>query len=497
MDFIINKNNFIFDLDKSDKPIKLDNLQPKKDITSNILSKNKQFNKKYDSIDLKNNNSTTKNFSKLMLNISIYKGDTELIKNVYLNILENLVKYSIISNEISRMFILCYDFINKLEKLPYQDKENQETINIASNQIISAIRNIKLYYKKLDVNLDKYPVSLYDLLRYVDNKNLEYFINYVQTQEISNKLLDKKLKENQLYTNVSIPISARIKDYTDSKARIKDYTDSKFKVIRDKNCILYSKYSKNQNSEYSFYQTICQPLIIDNGQAVLSNNKEKLDSTKEYEITMTEAADPIKNQLYVINNNITDTDNYVNFTKNIFLPKFLGNNSLPYDSALENYLLKKQETPDNKLLNNEYIKLFRRLYTENTNTWKTPEPISGELDIDIQILELEKRLRIINREVIHNYIRIQSCKLPPKLINRGQEVLEIISDEVIEQERLFREHIDDESKLSLIEVRLLLKKLNIVNRYGSYDNEKNNIENFKTPLKYGYSNNEIILSEYD
>ena len=493
MDFIINKNNFIFDSDKSNEPIKLDNLPPKKNITDNILSKNKQFNKEYDSIDLKNNNST-KNFSELILNISIYKGDTELIKNVYLNILENLVKYSIISNEISRMFILCYDFINKLETLPHEDKENQKTINIASNQIISAIRNIKLYHKKLGVNLDKYPVSLYNLLRYVDNKNLEYFINYVKTQEISNILLDKKLKENQLYTNVSIPISARIKDYTEGK----------FEVIRDKNRILYSKYSKNQSSEYSFYQTICQPLIIDNGQAVLSNNKEKINSTKEYEITMTEAADPIKDQLYVINNNITDTDNYVNFTKNIFLPKFLGNNSLPYDSALENYLLKKKETPNNKLLNNEYIKLFRRLYTENNNTWKTPEPISGELDIDIQILELEKRLRIINREVIHNYIRIQSCKLPANLKKHGQEVLEIISDEVIKLEHLFRERIQRErlfreriDELSLIEVKLLLGKLKIIKSDKSYNNVENNIENFKTPLKYGYSNNKIILSEYD
>ena len=51
------------------------------------------------------------------------------------------------------MFILCYDFINKLETLPHEDKENQKTINIASNQIISAIRNIKLYHKKLGVNL--------------------------------------------------------------------------------------------------------------------------------------------------------------------------------------------------------------------------------------------------------------------------------------------------------------------------------------------------------
>ena len=36
--------------------------------------------------------------------------------------------------------------------------------------------------------------------------------------------------------------------------------------------------------------------------------------------------------------------------------------------------------------------LFRKLYTQNSNTWKTPEPITGDLDIDIQIMELEKRL---------------------------------------------------------------------------------------------------------
>ena len=50
MDFIINKNNFIFDSDKSNEPIKLDNLPPKKNITDNILSKNKQFNKEYVSL---------------------------------------------------------------------------------------------------------------------------------------------------------------------------------------------------------------------------------------------------------------------------------------------------------------------------------------------------------------------------------------------------------------------------------------------------------------
>jgi hypothetical protein len=141
------------------------------------------------------------------------------------------------------------------------------------------------------------------------------------------------------------------------------------------------------------------------------------------------------------------------------------------------------------------MSLFRDLYTNNKRTWETPDPISGDLDIDILIKKLEEKLPIINRKIIQNYAILNKMKDKP--VNE-EGIFNIISEENLNKEASKKiidiQGGDYTDKLVLYKVKEFLDSIDII-KENKFNVEK--IETFKKPLKYSLNNNKIILSEFD
>ena len=472
--FIINKNNFAFtDTKKSTLLNTDDQVKTSKKSIIDVVNKDKKCAK---SNPIKITNVETKSdFKTLLVNLNINKNDIDLIKNIYLNILQNIITYTIIFNEISHLFLLCI--------LLKEKKTNEKKID-------SSIKNIENYFKNFNINLDDSDILIYDLIKIIDNKNLFYFEKYIKIQEINLPFFNQN-KNKHINTDIKeIPLVVK---YRNNPNNPKDPYYS-FRFIKDKNQTNYSKYSFHQDREYSFYQTICQPLNVDNNcflenklhsstesnkkcYATLGSNiKESLTQdqytkyTYNHDNTQESKVDTLTNNLF--------ENNSANFEDNIYLPKFLKKNELPYGDAVKNKLIKedtfKKKFPiqhQNKL-NEYYVDFFRQLYTESTNTWKTPEPISGNLDIDIQIKGLEKRLILINKSILYNF----------KLLKKKNK-------------NITTDILNENNNNTIIKVKNFLKKIGIITDDNGTLNFISNI-NFNTPFKYMFDGNEIKIKQY-
>lgn len=457
MNFIINRNNFQFENDVI-KPIELvEEIKSTKNIADTLISKNNVPKEKPIILD---NKKTVKTFDSLLLNLDLNKNDKEFITKIYYNILENIVTYSILCLSISQLFLSC---------ISHSLGDNKFT------QIDSIVKRIKKLYGYYDIDLETQTSSIYDVIKVIDNNNIYHFKNYLKTQNKQNKIFEKKMKDGTLiYNNVSIP-----KKYLLSKDPNSECSNSAMynfnRIIMDENHIRYSKYTKNQNREYSFYQTIAQPLVVENNNCKLGNGNEELDSTRFCEGN--DSNNTIKG-FDIVNNKLSNVYGTATYEPNILLPKFLKNNSLEYNTALKNHLkIIKQNEGTIENINPYYENLFRKLYVNSRDTWKSPPDISGDLDMDIQISELEKRLKIINRKTIYNYKLLASMK--DGLKNRDNSLGFLSRDGMADND-------------TIIIALDILKKIQILNEDNTY---KSDDSEYKKPLTYFIKNGEILLTE--
>lgn len=478
--FINNKNNFVFNNTKKPPLLNTDDeIQTSKKSIIDLVNKDKK-SAKINPIKIANVQ-TKSDFNNLIVNFNINKNDIDLIKNIYLHILENIVTYTMIFNEISRLFLLCILLTEK--------KTNE-------NEIDFAIKNIKNYFKNFNINLDDSDILIYDLIKIIDNQNIFYFEKYIKIQELNLPFFNQN-KNTHINTNIKeIPLVIKYRNNPNKK---KDPYYS-FRFIKDKNQTNYSKYSYHQDREYSFYQTICQPLNINNN-CLLENKLHSSSESKKhcYATLSSDTKESLttdqyskytyyndKNQEFkkeskvdTLTNNLFE-NNSANFEDNIYLPKFLKKNELPYGDAVKNKLIRentiKQKFPsDDSLQKNElniyYVNFFRQLYTESTNTWKSPDPISGNLDIDIQIKELEKRLTLIKKSVINNFKQLSKTHKSNNI-----DILKNSND-------------------TINNVKDFLDKIGIIKNDDGKLNYILNI-NFNTPFKYMFDDNEIKIEQY-
>lgn len=370
MEFIINTENFILN-DKNYVDIKCTKPNESRNKTIiDFIQPNKEY--KHNKIEL-NPQSTSSNFSDLIVNLNI-KDDNQYIKNVYCNILSSNIKYLSILLYISNIYTIL---INK--------KDN------SCNKILRIINKIKKIYSSFNIDLYNSDCDIYRLHKYIENRNIFFYSKYLELSKRKDETFEK-LKNIKTYKDVYLPFR-----YVCKKDLVNMYN-----IVRDNNKTLYSKLSHNQPFDFSYHQTICQPLIV-NSQNVcsLSNNIETLDNNKYIEITL---HNPEKKKDYrVVNSNIDPSNkDTANYTNNIFLPKFLKTNSVPYHSSLEKYL--EQKHLDSK----EFTKKYKNVITKE-GIWNSPEPISGNLDVDTLIKELKKRLPTIKQAIVDNYKVIKKC----------------------------------------------------------------------------------------
>ena len=460
MNFIINRNNFQFEKDIT-KPIELESdIKSKSSITNILINKNNIPKKKPIVLDDK---ITTKNFDMLLLNLDLNKNDKEFITKIYYNILENIVTYSILCLSISQLFLCCIVHSNDINK---------------SGEITSIVKRIKKLYCNYNIDLDTQKSSIYNVIKVVDNENIYNFKKYLETQNKHNQELEKKMKDGTLiYENVSIPKKyLLIKDPNGECINSAMYNFNKF--IKDENHIKYSKYTKNQNREYSFYQTIAQPLVIENNNCKLGNGNEELDNTQICEFN--DSNNTFKG-FDIVNNKLDNIYGSATYEPNIFLPKFLKNNTLEYNTALKNRLniIKQKNTPDK--IARHYENLFRKLYINSQDIWDSPPDISGDLDMDIQIKELEKRLKIIKIKTINNYKLLASMK------SEFKNYKDIIG---------FLKKMNDDKKTEspISEAINILKQIEILDDEEKYIPDSTD---YRKPLTYSIENGEIILSNCD
>ena len=169
------------------------------------------------------------------------------------------------------------------------------------------------------------------------------------------------------------------------------------------------------------------------------------------------------------------------------LPKFLGKNELPYQKALYNYLKNKSNIVDNNTLKKKYMELYKKLYLrytddESNKTFSTPPEVSGELNIDIQIEIMNKKILDLKREIIKNYYLLR------KTVYRPEDTKLWFYDNTF---------INDSNKNqlpALQEVKKLLETLKIVDNQGCFINENDFVKPYNYKLE---SKNKIILNEYN
>lgn len=405
---IINKNAFIL----KKKPTPLNDINEYNttnlDITKTLDMKgNRRINNKSSKIkrtNIKTNtNSKPKLYSNSIINLDINKYDKVFVKKLYYNILEKRLLYTLIIWYISLILIASYKYISVA------------TIEV-TRFINYNMQNIRNCYTKLGVDLSKInsksKFSIYDLIKIIDLESLDYYLRYIKIKEIKDPIIEK-YGFIQKPTFISKPYCYTAKSTKDK------YNDA----ILDRHQIKYSKYSKNQDNKYNFNQTICQPLNIINSngekQTRLYNNEKlsELGKGNPNNIICTDGnKPPIETEYSIVENNLDNPD--IKYIPNIYLPKFLGMNTLSYDKSLENFLRNGDKYND---------KSYHKLITKK-GVWNSPPDISGELDIDKQIKATESLLIKICGRISRNFKHLITLDSKINKLNELQ-VLKIFQDD--------------------------------------------------------------------
>jgi len=397
------------------------------------------------------------NFQSVVIEGSLVKGDKEFIKKLYLHILENCYILSMVLYLISTL-----DRLAVAENIINTDQQNDIEVVVAHVEVW--LRKIGFDINKQAIFKDNVDVgctadsslSLYDIIKVIHNTNLKFYRIYCKTEEKQFSKSDQFLTNENLDTKL-YPVDGydefKIRKYENDCVKHELIADN-FQVIRDKNRIRYSSLSKNQSLDYSFYQTICQPLIFldQHNKNITISGKEKLTTDKPYCKGIV-----YKNKIYyeeenIVNNNLVEPRfKDIQFVEDIYLPKFSGYRELPYSKALLHKLLMESTyKEDEEKLLGLYITKFQKLYLgENNTSFSKPEEIAGDLDLDSQIKALEKDIKLIKNRTNKNY-NILSKSL-------------VVNDADVRQISWYNRPDKD---TDLAKIDKLYKKLKIIDTYG-------------------------------
>ena len=210
---------------------------------------------------------------------------------------------------------------------------------------------------------------------YYHNQSINYYkqYTYIYNIKFNNKDLDR-----YVYKNVPV-------------FQCNDNTNNFENSILDSATNRYLTHFQYQKEKFNFYQTICQPLnISDDFKKVTFYNGQRFGNQSDdvYTQCMNGKGDKSnKDYNYIVN---TGVNKKIKYTKDIYLPKFLGDKYISYHHGIVEGL--NTENPiDNykKLIINEKVQC-------------PPPPEEGDLDIDKQINKIEKLRKklilVINKE---------------------------------------------------------------------------------------------------
>jgi len=260
-------------------------------------------------------------YNTLINNKYISINTNEFILRTYYRIIEKTCTYVHLYYLIMK---LIYDYCMIEFK---GDNYVDDIVEKIKKDIAENTNRMKAIFMKLDLDLDVISFTFSNLVKILDNDNIIFFKKYCKIQQI-NKYDHLKCL---LYNNIPKPICYRsIPD--------KPYF---YNCIIDKNRLRYDKNIKLQTNEFSFYQTICQPLQIrryaENGRlADFYNNQEKTDDHAPNNVICENIETKTKEYKYNIKN--LHVDKSVEYDEDIYLPKLTSKKLIKYSLGLKKNL---------------------------------------------------------------------------------------------------------------------------------------------------------------
>lgn len=280
-------------------------------LQSHTLSKKKK-NKKI------SYNSTDKNYIQVMKHLLIPKNNNDFILKTFYRIVESRSNYTYMYYILTKM-IHEYYFI-----LIHQDDISYQSHIVSKLDSIHKLNDLlKKRFNAYNIDITHISINFSDFVKMADNDNLIFFKKYCTIQNIHTYSHIK----NILYKNIDLPLC-----YTSGS-----YRDIYNRFIIDQHHTRYDPNIKLQKNEYSYYQTICQPIEwINRNNSKMANFYNNQTESLVHEPNNYICEGNTKHISKGITN--INVDDEVKHDDNIYMPKLTNNPSIPYAKGLRKSL---------------------------------------------------------------------------------------------------------------------------------------------------------------